>query len=283
MLLLAAGELARERQDVMSTVKDERLQNAGVSEPHPPACNHTEVREIVRQMRALATQEPWGVGLEVLEQAGLLLHEAVERGAFHGLKYLRLRHRIDANRYQDSRGFPENMLPHGRMFMGVCEWLRRHGRDLQTEGTQPIQHPFGAMIDRTIGLEATIYVRNNLSIMADIVEAESAQALANVAADTGNGSAAGLTPMGNRQDPLPTGDSLGTEEKALAVLLQHPTWSKTQIAKVMGRSRSTLYRCKRFMAAYAHLREERSELPRGDKDAETGDIEAWNADPERPY
>jgi DNA-binding transcriptional regulator YiaG len=68
----------------------------------------------------------------------------------------------------------------------------------------------------------------------------------------------------------PTGEPL-----ALAMLVKHPDWSDTKIAKYIGVSRTTLYDWPNFKKAKDALKQGKTDLPRGSKNAETGDIEAW--------
>jgi hypothetical protein len=60
---------------------------------------------------------------------------------------------------------------------------------------------------------------------------------------------------------------LSWEAQALASLIDHPTWTQTQIANSVGRSRSTLQRSKRFKSAWrvrgGIAREQRQQLDEG--------------------
>jgi hypothetical protein len=71
-------------------------------------------------------------------------------------------------------------------------------------------------------------------------------------------------------------DELSIEARAIAVLVEHPGWSVTKIAKHVGCSRQTLYDYELFKRARAALQASRADLPTGFKDAETGDLEAWD-------
>ncbi len=80
------------------------------------------------------------------------------------------------------------------------------------------------------------------------------------------------------QRPPPSGaktEQLRGESKALALLLEHQEWTDTRIAEECGCHRTTLYKWKKFTSARAMMKEERNSLPRGQKDAHTGDLEAW--------
>ena len=78
--------------------------------------------------------------------------------------------------------------------------------------------------------------------------------------------------------PEPEGPTLRREERALGLLAAHPDWTDTQIAKAIGVHRTTLYKpaWRKYRAARAISRGGRGELPRGEKDAETGRVEAWD-------
>jgi hypothetical protein len=70
-------------------------------------------------------------------------------------------------------------------------------------------------------------------------------------------------------------DTLKGEAKAVALLVAHPDWSDTDIAKAVPCHRTTLYSWNKFTAARGMLDKGRQSMPRGSKDAETGDVEAW--------
>lgn len=76
------------------------------------------------------------------------------------------------------------------------------------------------------------------------------------------------------------GVALKPVERALAILVRHPEWSNTQIAKHIGVSRQTLYKksFKEFQRAREAMEAGRDELPKGGKDGDTGSIEAWDGD-----
>lgn len=62
------------------------------------------------------------------------------------------------------------------------------------------------------------------------------------------------------------------EDIAMAVLTRHPDWTMTKIAEAAGCRRTSLNRMDNFQnlrRAFAH------DIPRGEKDAETGTIEAY--------
>ena len=75
-------------------------------------------------------------------------------------------------------------------------------------------------------------------------------------------------------------DDLTGEERALALLVAHPEWTDAHIAEKAGVSRTTLYKPNwtRYQAAREALKQGRGSLPRGTKDGETGDVEAWDDD-----
>lgn len=68
---------------------------------------------------------------------------------------------------------------------------------------------------------------------------------------------------------------LDGEIRALACLTKHPGWSKAQIAREIGVNRTTLYEYPLFMEAVELLKEGKSDMPRGSKNGEHGDVEAW--------
>jgi hypothetical protein len=73
-------------------------------------------------------------------------------------------------------------------------------------------------------------------------------------------------------------DTMSKEARALAVLQDHPGWTNVQIANVAGVHPKTLSSQKRmpnFIRARAILKTGKLDIPKGSKDAETGDIEAW--------
>ena len=80
----------------------------------------------------------------------------------------------------------------------------------------------------------------------------------------------------------PGSERLTAEEKALALLVNNPKLSDTQIATAVGVNRTTLYKPNwwRYRNARKALKSGRDDLARGSKDRDTGRIEAWKADPE---
>ncbi|MFG0242999.1 MAG: hypothetical protein ACF8R9_09455 [Phycisphaerales bacterium JB054] len=70
------------------------------------------------------------------------------------------------------------------------------------------------------------------------------------------------------------GPRLQKEALAVALLVQHPEWTNSQIAEAVGCARTSLNRWPRFVLARAALRSDRAGLPRGCKDE--GDLEAWD-------
>jgi hypothetical protein len=81
----------------------------------------------------------------------------------------------------------------------------------------------------------------------------------------------------NGETLAPPVESQTPEERALALLVAHPEWSDTQIAKKVGVSRTSVYRWERFKAARKAMRTTES-IPKGTKNGKTGDIEAWSDD-----
>lgn len=72
------------------------------------------------------------------------------------------------------------------------------------------------------------------------------------------------------------GDGLDGEARVLAILVQHPEWSDTMIAKEARLSRTTLYRYPRYKAARAMGRHAgKAALPKGYK-TKDGELEAYD-------
>jgi hypothetical protein len=74
------------------------------------------------------------------------------------------------------------------------------------------------------------------------------------------------------------GSGLTGEAQAVALLVQHPEWSDSQIADAIGCARTSLYRWPKFTISRAALQEGRGDIATGRKDADTGDLEAWDED-----
>ena len=68
-------------------------------------------------------------------------------------------------------------------------------------------------------------------------------------------------------------NGMSKEDKALAVLVRHPTWTNKQIAEQADCNPSGMCRMKRFKAARAALKGGRQDVVRGSKDRE-GNVEA---------
>jgi len=66
--------------------------------------------------------------------------------------------------------------------------------------------------------------------------------------------------------------------EALLLVRDHPEWSDTKIAEQVGKHPSTLSRCDEYQAAAALARRQRSDLPRGYRDADSGALEAYSDD-----
>ena len=73
-----------------------------------------------------------------------------------------------------------------------------------------------------------------------------------------------------------TGNELGNEAKAIAILLEHPKWSVADIAKRVQVNPKTPYKWKTFMNALTLAQAPDLPLPRGFKNGETGALEAWS-------
>ncbi len=70
--------------------------------------------------------------------------------------------------------------------------------------------------------------------------------------------------------------ALSKEAKALAALADHPNWTDGQIAQAAGCDRRSLYRMKKFVAAKGMLKDGKDLMPKGRKDGQTGEVEAWD-------
>ncbi len=79
--------------------------------------------------------------------------------------------------------------------------------------------------------------------------------------------------LGTRQ-----GSGLTGEAQAVALLVQHPEWTDSQIADAVGCARTSLYRWSKFTISRAALQQGRSGIAKGSKNAQTGDLEAWDED-----
>jgi hypothetical protein len=83
-------------------------------------------------------------------------------------------------------------------------------------------------------------------------------------------------PVRKLHDPGDKPPRLTAEAKALAVLYQHSDWTDSEIAAEARIARTTLYKSAKFKAVRDLLRESgKHDLPRGAKDGQTGDLEAW--------
>lgn len=71
---------------------------------------------------------------------------------------------------------------------------------------------------------------------------------------------------------------INTESKAIMLFREHPDWHKTEIAEKLGITRGRLYQMPLFMKATKYTKGDKSNIPRGNKDSETGKIEAWEPD-----
>lgn len=79
------------------------------------------------------------------------------------------------------------------------------------------------------------------------------------------------------REALP-GEVLSKKARALAALTDHPDWTDEQIAQAAGCHVKSLYRWKEFRLARELLKGGREEFPRGSKDGESGELEAWDED-----
>lgn len=84
------------------------------------------------------------------------------------------------------------------------------------------------------------------------------------------------TAAGAQAKPTESAD-IGSEERALALLLKHPEWSQQAMAEAVGVNRTTLYRFERYQAARGALQGGKADIPRGSKD-KNGHFEAWECD-----
>ena len=82
----------------------------------------------------------------------------------------------------------------------------------------------------------------------------------------------------NEADDMQTGNIPNGEALALALLVQHPNWPDTKIAKTVGVNRTTLYDWRNFKKAKEVLKQGKKEFPKGSKNGETRNVEAWETD-----
>jgi hypothetical protein len=80
---------------------------------------------------------------------------------------------------------------------------------------------------------------------------------------------------GKAGEDRPKGTIYNKTALALATLQQHPDWTDEQIAKEVGVNRTTLYDWPDFKKAKEILKQGKNDIPKGSKNGETGDIEAW--------
>jgi len=73
-------------------------------------------------------------------------------------------------------------------------------------------------------------------------------------------------------------DGLTGEALALAMLVEHPDWPDKKIAEAVGVNRTTLYNWPNFKKAKEALKQGKKKFPKGSKNGETGDMEAWEDD-----
>jgi hypothetical protein len=75
------------------------------------------------------------------------------------------------------------------------------------------------------------------------------------------------------------GAELSQSDKAFSLRCQHPDWSDKQVAKEAGFSHSqSLYQIdgyKQLTENQRTLAKRNSNIPRGSKNSETGDMDAW--------
>jgi len=71
---------------------------------------------------------------------------------------------------------------------------------------------------------------------------------------------------------------LSKEAMALGALTDHPDWTDKQIAGIAGCPWTELYRVPKYKFAKAAMKAGKSNMPKGSKDAESGDMEAWDGD-----
>lgn len=100
--------------------------------------------------------------------------------------------------------------------------------------------------------------------------------------------------LGNRQtgandtavasDPEAQGEPAGKDSipkyqwlaGAMLFVKEHPEWSDRKIASEVGKHHSTLSRSPQYQLAAALARGQKTYLPAGEKNGDTGDIEAWD-------
>jgi hypothetical protein len=82
---------------------------------------------------------------------------------------------------------------------------------------------------------------------------------------------------GNKELDIQKGNGPTGEALALAMLVDHPDWSDTKIAKAIGVNRTTLYDWQNFKKAKEALKQGKNEFPKGSKNGKTGNMQAWEA------
>ena len=86
----------------------------------------------------------------------------------------------------------------------------------------------------------------------------------------------------NRPSPASEPVKVRAQERCLSLLATHPEWTNKRIAEAAGIHRTTINRRNMplFMAARAQLKQGKVERPRGFRDPETGELEAWRPEDE---
>ncbi|MDM8008609.1 MAG: hypothetical protein QUV05_20920 [Phycisphaerae bacterium] len=86
---------------------------------------------------------------------------------------------------------------------------------------------------------------------------------------------ASATEGSKSKDTEATGEVLAGEEKAIGLRLRHPEWSHPQIAEAVPCGVRTLHTWPKYKVACAAVKKGKAAFPRGQKDGETSDLEAW--------
>jgi len=76
--------------------------------------------------------------------------------------------------------------------------------------------------------------------------------------------------------PEPAGDDLSIDARAVSVLIENPGLSDIEVSRIVGCSRTTLYKQKNYPKARAMIRLGKKELPHGEK--YNGNIDAFEDD-----
>jgi hypothetical protein len=147
-----------------------------------------------------------------------------------------------------------------------CDHIKDSAAKLQDIVSDSIDKPV-SWIKVTGRLESFIAELNDLS-----------ELLAETSQSQPEGDEKDRQSKGGKELDTQKGNDLTGEALALAMLVKHPDWPDTKIAKTIGVNRTTLYDWPIFKKAKEALKQGKKEFPKGSKNGETGSMEAWEAD-----